>query len=682
MNDARIRSKASMVATAESPSLTRGGTLEKIRTRVSNHWTQVVADRAMLRRQLGLLVELGLLFIWALLLALPYLRFDPKFYPGGVDYFLQVHFNHVWTRALECGMCAMWNGNTGGGNPAFADIFPSTLHPLTILTTLGWGVRNGGKVELLLIFFMAGFAQWWLARVIGVGIVARMWSSAMAIVAGNVVGRMDMGWINVALSTVACALILPPLIRVGLTGSRRAAILLGVVLGMAALAGQGYMQLGFLMTTPAALILLPWGKPEFRLVIKRYALAIGLGFLLSAPFILPFATAYPYFGKAEDVDFRGAIHFLYMPLGFVLNDPKFFRSHELGMQGFAALYVNYIGWLPILLGLFAIRFVRDSLKVRVLWFLLAVAVLAIFASSIEPRAWLSQTFPGSLLESIAQRIRSAPVIAGLAVTPLLGIAAMGLDELWHKFSGTLRVGLETSPERARGVAFNANWLLVIPLVWSLMDVRAATTEWIRTEEQRPETYPVLRALQTSDTQWVYFPTQNFYLEPAIAMGLKIPWYGLAEYWKNRDLPPAYRVADLNVGPSNMKEIRRVRGVHIYEGGTENSYALVENDAGEQFPCAANARAGDIDLQCNLASGGTLTVNENSWAGWYAYLDGHPLAINSGRWLSVDVPQGEHLVQFRYRPWDFPLGVLLFFIGIGLCIFLWRKPDEFAIVPTE
>lgn len=175
------------------------------------------------RRRMWIAAELILLVIWAWWLASPYLNSSPRVSPGGIDLPLQIHFNHVWTRARECGLCAMWNGNTGGGNPAFADIFPSTLHPLTITTTLGWGVINGSKVALLAILFMAGMAQWWLAYELGLGVVARVWSGAMAIVAGNIIGRMEMGWINVALSTAACVLVYPPLIRVCLTarGARR-----------------------------------------------------------------------------------------------------------------------------------------------------------------------------------------------------------------------------------------------------------------------------------------------------------------------------------------------------------------------------------------------------------------------------------------------------------------------------
>ncbi|RIK17369.1 MAG: hypothetical protein DCC52_16905 [Chloroflexi bacterium] len=67
-------------------------------------------------------------------------------------------------------------------------------------------------------------AQWWLARVLGLGWLARMWSALLAVVAGNIAGRMQMGWFGVALATASVALIFPPFIHVALTGSRRAGV--------------------------------------------------------------------------------------------------------------------------------------------------------------------------------------------------------------------------------------------------------------------------------------------------------------------------------------------------------------------------------------------------------------------------------------------------------------------------
>jgi uncharacterized membrane protein YfhO len=108
------------------------------------------------------------------------------------------------------------------------------------------------------------------------------------------------------------------------------------------------------------------------------------------------------------------------------------------------------------------------------------------------------------------------------------------------------------------------------------------------------------------------------------------------------------------------------------------YAYV--DTGDHStPCRANAIGGNIDVDCQNDRAGILIVKENNWSGWYASRDGKPLALADAQWLSVSAPAGQHHYEFRYRPWDVPLGLLLSLAGIGLAITLWmrssrRKPE--------
>src|SRR6185503_5819593 len=97
-----------------------------------------------------------------------------------------------------------WNGSVRGGAPAFVDPHASLLHPLVIASTLLLGVINGSKLALLGAFFMAGVAQWWLARVLGIGRIARLWSAGMAVAAGFLAAQMGEGLFSMVISTVSC----------------------------------------------------------------------------------------------------------------------------------------------------------------------------------------------------------------------------------------------------------------------------------------------------------------------------------------------------------------------------------------------------------------------------------------------------------------------------------------------
>ena len=120
--------------------------------------------------------ELAALGAWALFVGRSYLNFDPHMVPTGGELGTHAAANHLWIRVLTCGWCAVWNGSVQGGLPALADTVSSTLHPVVMIATLLFGVVNGVKVTLLVALWLAGVAQWWMARELRLGAPARLWS--------------------------------------------------------------------------------------------------------------------------------------------------------------------------------------------------------------------------------------------------------------------------------------------------------------------------------------------------------------------------------------------------------------------------------------------------------------------------------------------------------------------------
>src|SRR5262245_38126152 len=242
-----------------------------------NAWRKASQWRpALLAVLAGAGVELLIIFLWTLFITAPYANLDPLTAPRGGEYYILIKSNHIWTRFQECGWCAVWNGNVRGGAPAVVDPHASFLHPIVIITTLLFGVIVGSKIALVCIFFMSGLAQWWLARALGLGRIAGLWSAGMAVAAGFLAAQMGEGLTSMVLSAAACALVLPPLIILAQTGSRRAAVALGVALALAIVSGQGYMQIGLALSL-LAVVLLPWRTEVNPVTIgRRYALAGAL----------------------------------------------------------------------------------------------------------------------------------------------------------------------------------------------------------------------------------------------------------------------------------------------------------------------------------------------------------------------------------------------------------------------
>lgn len=644
----------------------------------------MVRDRALA------VAELLAVFAWALVITRPYQDLDPAVLPLGREYVSTIQMHHLWTWARQCGWCALWNGSMQGGAPALADPYGSTLHPVVVLPTLVWGVATGAKLALVGSFFMAGVAQWWLGHVLGLGRTARVWSAGMAVAAGSLAGRMELGAFAWVVSTAACALVLPPLIAVSRGGSRRSAVALGVTLALAAVAGQGYMQIGLLCTLPAVALLWPLERPRLVLIGKRYALAAVLATLLAAPFLVPFLHLLPEFGKEIDPTFRSAQPLRYVPLNLVVNDFDFYTSEALHKLPYPALYVNYIGWIAMLLALGGLGWSwRGGHEARRMGLYLgAVTFLAMWVASAAPLSWLTRHVPWPWLAVQLAGIRFPSVIAGLAVPCLLAAAAVAVDRLARQKWARRRRALVTSRFTLPTLSLDARWLFAVPLLAALLDVGAASRQWIHADRYGAELPAVLDALRTPDLQWVNPPFgEHFWTEAATASGLKMSNGIQRWHWKGRPAPEAVLEGSRFGPPPAMVEQIAVGGLTVYAAPPGREYAAVA-DAGDgaafggRTVCAASGVGGDVDVRCDAPRAGVLTVKENSWSGWRAYVDGRPAALRDDRWLAVDLPAGSHTVAFRYRPWDAPLGLLLCSLGMALATYVWCTAGRRPVVDTE
>jgi hypothetical protein len=607
--------------------------------------------------------------LWAAFVTRPYLSLDPDVVPVGGEYLSAIQTHHLWNWMRACGLCALWNGSERGGAPAFADPYGSALHPLVMLSTLGWGVRNGAKIALVLTFALGGCAQWWLARVLGLGRLARLWSGALAVVAGHLAGRIENGNIGIVLSTVACALALPPLLTLARTGGRRSAMALAAMLALAIVSGQGYMQIGLACVLPLAL-LLPRDGAARLLLLRRLALACGVALLLAGVFLVPLAHFLPEFRKYIDPQFRSATPPLMMPLFLLVDDPAFFYTTYGPKLPYPFLYVNFIGVGPLLLAAWgALR--HTPAERRVVCWLVASAALLLWLASGSPLAWGARNIRVPIVMDALAGIRCHPVMAGLAVPPLLALAALGVERL----AARLRTG---AARRGGGWwPLVAHVALALALAAALAQAYRFATRWIATRPLPAEVAPILAALRTPSLQWVNPPFgDHTFIEPAVGVGYKLSSGFRTWEWKDRPEPLAMRQADRPRWHvrEGMRHEASVGTTRINVGGLESEYALLVTPGAKTIVCRAQGLAGDIDVVCDTPQGGVLTVKENRWQGWHAFVDGAPARLWGGQWLAVSVPKGRHTVQLRYRPWDVPLGLGLTVAGALLALFLAWRPD--------
>jgi len=608
------------------------------------------------------LLEWGGLLLWAMYVGLPYLNLNENLVPAGREFGSSIAANHFWTQVQRCGWCAVWNGFQRGGYPALADMQSSALHPVVALATLLFGVVNGAKVTLVLSFWFAGLAQWWLARELGVSRLARLWSAAMAVVGGHLSVRMELGVYGMVFSTSMVSFVYAALLSLVNRGDRRATVLLGLALASALLAGQGYMQVGLFFTLPAVLVFFTERAFWRRRVWKNMLLAFGLAALLAAPFLMPFLHFAPNVYKETDAGFKTAQPLLYLPLNLVISDWAYYHTETLGKLPYPHLYGHYIGWVAVLLAVVGLVSQR-LLDWRRRAFLALGVLLAFLTGSAVLLKALVRLYPA------LAGVRHASQIGGLAIPFLLGLAALGLDALLGLRWPFLWIGWTETASKWR---VSLAWAMLVPLVMALKGNLVFSRYWIYNTSLTPSVFDLLEGLRTDSLQWVAPPFgEHFYVEPALRMGLKISPGIMTWYWKGRDAPrPVLEANRAGPPPDALEQVAVIDGIPIYRRDAPPYAAVVAG--GEQYACPAAGSGGYLRIVCNAPVDGRLVVQENSWAGWYAWVDGRRTPLLPGNWLSVKALAGRHVYRFRYLPWDVPVGILCALGGIIWAIFLWRQ----------
>ncbi|HEY8476547.1 MAG TPA: hypothetical protein VIN09_06755 [Chloroflexota bacterium] len=287
-----------------------------------------------------------------------------------------------------------------------------------------------------------------------------------------------------------------------------------------------------------------------------------------------------------------------------------------------------------------------------------------------PIPWLAQQVAG---------IRHPSQVAGLAVPPILALAALGLDRLLRARWPQLQLSMADTPGASPTLPLDLRWLLAIPLALAVLDAKAFGSQWIAVTRLDPEVHQVLAALRTADLQWVNPPFgEHYWIEPAVGAGMKLHFGIQAWHWKDRPPPEPVLEASRAGPPPGMHPYLVVAGVPIYRAPPGREYAAVTHPDGERTVCTARGLGGDIDVTCEISKAGRLVVQENSWSGWHASIDGAPAPLLPGRWLSVDLPPGRHQVALRYRPWDVPLGMALFVVGVGVVACCLLRPGTATV----
>ena len=343
-------------------------------------------------------------------------------------------------RVLHSGHLPLWNPHLYLGAPHVADVQAGWLYPPTLLTLLVTPTLSYRHLELLSIghFFWAGVGMFFLVRrllrrpdaVDAAGSVA--WWAALA-------GSLAFMFCDPLLThfgnynLLAAASWLPWILwAFGRRSGGRAALLAGLFLGLAALAGHPQTILTLALALAVLTVVDIYFTPAPRLapalaMSGRLLLTLGLAFLLAAPVLLPAALHTPYTQRAA-FTYSEASQYSLSPAQWIgLVAPAFFgRGPQLHWGPWDRVEVGYLGILPLALALLALPLHPDRRTWR--WLTLAGVGMALALGFYSlPHGWLT------LLPGFAQLRAPARLLLltdlGLAV--LAGYGLQGLLSPWN-----------------------------------------------------------------------------------------------------------------------------------------------------------------------------------------------------------------------------------------------------------
>ena len=611
-------------------------------------------------------LEILPLILLSCFIAAPYLDFRPNYYPNGYEFHAVTVTHYVWNLLPKCGTCVLWNGLLNGGMPAFAEVLGAVLHPLVILTTLIWGVINGSKIIVLAGLIMSGISMWWFAKELEVGRLSRIWISLFGVVGGHLIGRMESGNILFTFSVASASLLFPMVLRLYKKPTNRRISLLAVLMALTWLSGEGYIQLGVVLSWfPAFLWLLyEYGKKKQEKLIA-FGKSLLISGLLCGILILPAAHFMIHdMDKPSCPDFQDVQPMRYLPLNLVIGDSALMGQTYLGMDTFPYAHINFIDWTPVIFAIIAGYFVLQQKNKKVYAAIYLSVLLAVVFTSREIYLFLAPFFP-----SLA-KICSMGGSSSLMVPPILVMAAWGLDRLFDLKWPKITMGGGQKGEMTKSVSLK--WLILIPvLVLSFKNVIPFDKNYLNVHKVEISEEDLAFA-RLNDTQWVHPPSGGDWILTLLNENRKMIMWDRHVVWKDRQRLAGY--IQLTDNPGDDVEIVSHEENFDVVKRPDELYASVKT-GNDTIKCEAVSLGGNIDVTCDTPSQGILTVLEYQYSGWYAWVDGQPQSFLGGDWLSVNAPSGNHVYSFRYRPWDVYVGALFSLIGIGIIFWLWRKKDN-------
>ena len=187
-------------------------------------------------------------------------------------------------------------------------------------------------------------------------------------------------------------------------------------------------------------------------------------------------------------------------------------------------------------------------------------------------------------------------------------------------------------------------------------------DWVYLREDA--TLYLTRASLYDETTGVSTPLANLYLPPE--RWRKLARFDQVEVYENlRVMPRAWFVKD----PPDAENLHLIRQGGMTDQQIENSQPKITRYGPHR-----------VELETNNPEEGYLVMSEIYYPGWEARIDGHPTEIRRANYVlrAIDVPAGNHRVEFVYRPRSFRNGVMVAGLGLAILFIGFLFSSKYAV----
>jgi len=90
----------------------------------------------------------------------------------------------------------------------------------------------------------------------------------------------------------------------------------------------------------------------------------------------------------------------------------------------------------------------------------------------------------------------------------------------------------------------------------------------------------------------------------------------------------------------------------------------------------------VTIPVSLRQPGWVVLSDTYYPGWFVFVDGRPATLLHADFAfrAVAVEAGDHVVEFRYEPRSFRIGLWVsaasWLLWLGAALWLWRRSDRF------